>query len=393
VGYRRPASIESRMDPCVRLTPATSGTAGRRTVTTETRPTPAPRVAAVLPSLTALRSLAAFGVVAFHLSATLPPPYRPVLVNQVFFPGGTGVSFFFILSGFVLAWGRQDVLAVRDFYRRRVARIYPDHLLTFGVSLLVIGLSSWSLVGNPALVPLLAQAWVPRHDAVFAVNPVTWSLSCEVAFYALFPVLAVHLRRMSSRQRRAVAIACVAISVVIPLVAHPWQPGPAWYWVVFFPPSRAPEFALGMVLALEMRDGWQPRLSRTVATLLAAFAMIALGTVRSQRFSVAAVIVPYAAVIVAYALGDLRGSRTVLRSRPAVRLGQWSYAIFLVHVPVIYVVRDVIRPARVSSTALSWILVAAITTAVGAVIYHFWERPFERLLRPDHRERTEERAL
>ena len=87
-----------------------------------------------LPSLTGLRFWAALLVVTYHLSRQY---HRLPLVSSLVWYGRDGVTFFFVLSGFVLAWSYAGAALVPDrvFYRRRFARVWPLHLLATGLEI------------------------------------------------------------------------------------------------------------------------------------------------------------------------------------------------------------------------------------------------------------------
>ena len=94
---------------------------------------PAP-VVRRLPSLTGLRFAAAFGVFGYHFAPHLTGDAHTVL-GEVFDRANSGVSFFFILSGVVLTWSRGPGDTPRRFYQRRFARIYPDYLAAWVLTL------------------------------------------------------------------------------------------------------------------------------------------------------------------------------------------------------------------------------------------------------------------
>ena len=87
-----------------------------------------------LHTLTALRWPAAFAVFAFHVAPFFLGTSLQTPIVYLTSAGPAGVSFFFVLSGFVLTWSRRTGDRRRDFYRRRFARIYPLHLVTWGAA-------------------------------------------------------------------------------------------------------------------------------------------------------------------------------------------------------------------------------------------------------------------
>src|SRR4051794_11942901 len=89
--------------------------------------------AAALPSLTGLRFIAALAVVAWHAR----PDHIPGLLQPLFTSAQSGVAFFFLLSGFVLTWSSRRDDTPRSFYWRRVARVVPNHVVTWLVALVL----------------------------------------------------------------------------------------------------------------------------------------------------------------------------------------------------------------------------------------------------------------
>ena len=129
-----------------------------------------------LDSLTALRFIAALAVVGVHGGEIL---WRPLLPVRSL--GYVGVTFFFVLSGFVLTWSHPSGQPARRFYRNRFARVWPLHTVTWlAVVVATTGVApgSWAALG-------LVQAWVPRAGVNFAANGPSWSLSCDAFFYVL----------------------------------------------------------------------------------------------------------------------------------------------------------------------------------------------------------------
>jgi peptidoglycan/LPS O-acetylase OafA/YrhL len=147
-----------------------------------------------LDALTGLRSFAAVNIVLFHFSnPDWFGPFAPV-VNA----GYASVSFFILLSGFVLGYNynaraRAGKLEIMRFYEARFTRLYPVYLLSLilAVKLLPIEWGShthgmfWAGV---VLSPLLLQGWIPEI-ATFLNTP-AWTMSAESFYYVLFPWMA-----------------------------------------------------------------------------------------------------------------------------------------------------------------------------------------------------------
>lgn len=101
--------------------------------------------------------------------------------------GYLGVSFFFVLSGFVPAWAPRPGERVTAFLRRRLLKIFPNHVVVFAGAA-VTSAADWL----PNL--LLIHTWFPQASVNLSVNPPSWSLGSELLYYMLFPLLIAPIR-------------------------------------------------------------------------------------------------------------------------------------------------------------------------------------------------------
>ncbi|MEI8341699.1 MAG: acyltransferase, partial [Verrucomicrobiota bacterium] len=143
-------------------------------------------------ALTSLRFVAAAMVVVTHSSGHFGIPQHfsyPFVLGQA-------VAFFFVLSGFILAYvypslERKDI---GPFLRARVARIWPAHLFCFVLFCFIISPFSAfsnlnSLLGVTGANLFLVHSWIPWPKVNGAFNAPTWSISAEWFFYLCFPFL------------------------------------------------------------------------------------------------------------------------------------------------------------------------------------------------------------
>ena len=187
-------------------------------------------------SLTSLRGLAALWIVAYHFWTDVLVLF-PAL--EIFSPfvreGHSAVPLFFVLSGFVLAYNYAEQFhclqwdAYRRFVTRRLARIYPVHLFTLLVVLVLVGVAHW--VSGPITDSgytlatfvqnlFLVQTWVPQFELNW--NYPAWSISSEWFAYLWFPVLAsVVLRRLASVAAAAALLVLAWIGSILVYTAGP----------------------------------------------------------------------------------------------------------------------------------------------------------------------------
>ena len=340
-----------------------------------TRPTARPRR---IDHLTALRFLAALMVFVVHLNYFLPGSW-PLDHLSV------GVSFFFVLSGFVLTWSARPEDGAASVYRRRIARIVPVYLLAWlgGVILTIPEHAPHDLKTLIVTVTLM-QAWIPNHHMYFRVNLVAWSLSCEAFFYLCFPFVLRALRRLSARALSAVGIASIAATgVVFPLVSQRiHDPQLASWFIYIFPGTRFAEFLLGMVLGLALRNNWRIGLHPLWPAVLLLGALIATYHVPERFGREALTVVPIALLIVSVAGADLGDRASVLGAHWLIRLGEWSFAFYMVHTLWFRAAAIVLpRPTTIPVGFAIDVAVLVLSIASAGAVYQRYEMPLERRLR------------
>ncbi|MGI5182773.1 acyltransferase family protein [Dactylosporangium sp. CA-152071] len=337
-----------------------------------------------LPALTGLRWAAALVVFGQHTlelfydsDLVAPRPVRAVLWALLVNGGAMGVSFFFVLSGFVLTWSARP----GPFYWRRFTKIYPATLVTTLLALVVVGGASPLQLATHLT---LTQTWLPHTSVFRALNPVSWSLSCEAFFYLCFPLLYRLLRRLGPRGLWTVAALQVAAVLGIgAALTSADRPFALWLGYVF-PPVRMAEFTLGIAVALLVRSGaWRGPGLRWSFVLVGAGAVLALKAPYPLNQH-ALTLVPVTLVVAAAARADLAGVRTVW-TRPSLRyLGEVSFAFYLVHY-LTYLTYDRLGllPHRAGPLVAALITVSVFASSLlGAMaVHHGVELPALRLLR------------
>lgn len=289
-------------------------------------PTLAERRPSRLHSLTSLRFFAAAYVVAFHLTLRKARAHGPLGIFLAH--GYLAVSFFFMLSGFLLTRtyaAKWTSRSFRPFLVARFARIYPVYLLA-----LLLQLPFYTAESHKtAAVLLMVQSWTTLPSRFpDAWNYPAWTLSVEWFFYLSFPVLLALLARI---RRPGLA---VALTILLALaIDGPQAAITRASWLcrhVPLPLLRLPEFFLGMLLAT-LPPAKQPRAGRA-AIALCLVAFLLLLSLNLHRL-VILVIVPFAALIWILARQE-SWIRTWLEFAPLVLLGQASYAIYILQTPI-----------------------------------------------------------
>lgn len=363
-----------------------------------------------LRALTGLRFVAAFQVLAYH--ALAPRAASPFWMRSLVGSGYVGVSLFFVLSGFVLTYTYHDALrdgtaTRRAFVAARVARIYPVYLLSLLVALPPL---FWLLASKGlrmdwgwftqlvAAYAGLVQAWDPRRACV--LNCPAWSLSDEAFFYLAFLFVLPVVARWGVRRLLFAAAAAYALSLLAPalyLVLRPdggagepvaAQTAGRWLSVVKYNPLvRLPEFVMGVVagrLFLLEGNGTRPWHAWLEAGAVAALLALLLGSVWiPYPLLHNGLLAPvFAALVYALARGAGPVSRA-LSTRPVVRLGAASFALYILHVPLLAWLSRAYRVTETAPPPQPWhfAVQAALAVGVSLLVFAAVEEPGRRLLR------------
>jgi peptidoglycan/LPS O-acetylase OafA/YrhL len=361
-----------------------------------------------LPSLTGLRFFAALLVFCFHITLSnspIPPndPINPLadaelgatlewLVSKA---GYVGVSFFFVLSGFLLAWASKPGEAKRQFWRRRLLKIFPNHLAMWVLSMGLFAAAITTPLGWASNL-FLVNSFIPDGAVYVAVNPPSWTLNSELLFYMLFPLLIVPLRKIPGNRLWLWAGIMVAAMVVMQLLTtylipvtpvSPLTPiSVTQFWFGYiFPPSRLFEFILGSILALIVLSGrWVPLKMWQTLLICAAGYSLSMVVPFVYSFNVAT-IGPVAAIICTVASTDLAGKPGFLGSKPMVWLGNISFGFYLCQGVVIFYGR-ILLGDQVYETPVALLIVVGffIATLLGGwALYALVEKPvMDRWARP-----------
>ena len=347
-----------------------------------------------------LRAIAVLLVVAYH--ARLPVP-----------GGFVGVDVFFVISGFVITamllreWHSHSRIRLARFWRRRFFRLTPALALVIAATFVLSALILFPLeqrvayeTGVGALL-LIANIVIARNtggyfDAPAEENPLlnTWSLSVEEQFYLLFP-LVLMLALLATRSRIKFSWLPIALVGGVGLLSFAvtlWSLSPSaqgYTWLNFYSPvTRSWEFAVGAVVAMFVAKGFHvhSRIRPILGLLgLAGIAASALVITSTTPFPGPWTLLPVTATALLLVGGTSTNPTSQLLShRSLVKIGDWSYSIYLWHWPLI-----------VFAIALgffeTWMLVlAALISFLPAIgSYYVVEQPLRRWKPP----RTGQRGL
>jgi peptidoglycan/LPS O-acetylase OafA/YrhL len=345
-----------------------------------------------LSSLTSLRYFAAAAVVVTHVN---PFFLTSALQREATAYWYVGVSFFFMLSGFVLTWSCSWQSA-RPFWWNRFSRIWPLQ----ATMMIVVYATLWDFSTHPPnavgwiLQPFLLQAWDTDPRVYAGGNGPTWSLSCEFFFYAMFPLLVRVVRRLGPRGLAISAAATLAVMGLAPALVGPHVSAATYAWLFFYLPAyRIGEFIIGMLLARAVQLGLRVR-PASVGYLLgwawvAAWVVVTTWYSRTHHdpvarpFATMLVLPGFVLLVAAGASADLAGRTRLMGAWLPVKLGEWSFALYLVQDEFISVVTRHLTLTKPELALGAWLLLVFIAacTVVAAAAHYAIEKPAERWLR------------
>lgn len=172
--------------------------------------------------LTSLRFFFALMVFLSHLWFLKDEsPFMRQLYDDIFYEGYIGVSFFFILSGFVLGYSYHHKILngeikFSQFWLARWARIYPVHILTLMIAVpLSLNNNAVEWINRFVLNVFLLQSFVPSKTIYFYFNSVSWSISDEWFFYIMFPFLVFMMLKKKYLKFLAILLLLVPLALLL----------------------------------------------------------------------------------------------------------------------------------------------------------------------------------
>lgn len=291
----------------------------------------------------------------------------PQIAQSVFSFGWLGVDFFFVLSGFIIYYSTSELertwKSARHYVVQRTVRVYIPYL---PISIALVLVYYYGNVGNGRHWSILSSLTLLPSSLPPALS-VAWTLQHEIVFYTIFAVGFFFNRLLGVMCCWAVAI--VVTSFLIVPIAQPWA-------IVFDRINL--EFLFGMLAAVVFTKGYAR--NSVIPYIVSATALYAWFIVSADRSNSVLVGLAMAAAVVPIVYQDTLISRKY--HKYLLLLGAASYALYLVHNPLISVTSRI--AAKIYWLSNPWI---ALTFSIGAstvvgIAYHLWfERPATRSIK------------
>lgn len=338
-----------------------------------------------LEQLTFTRFLAAILIVIFHYGNNVFP-FNFGVTGFLFGQANIGVSYFFILSGFVMiiAYGSRDKIEFYSYIKKRFARIYPVYFLA-----ILLLFSNFVVVGRNidckglALNVLLLQSWIPGFALSF--NTPGWSLAVEMFFYICFPFLfnIIYKKQVIKKLIIPVLAFFIASQVVLHVLLHTSFNKDfllkAHDLIFYFPLMHLSEFLVGNVAGLLFLKGIKGRNYDfpIIALIFLVGILLRLDVgINFHNGMLAFIFVPLIILISAN-----NGFLTrVSKNKGLVFLGEISYGIYILQKPVYGWINYIMKHLSISNPNAIFYTALMVLLLLSAISYKFFETPLRNLI-------------
>ncbi len=347
------------------------------------------------PALTGVRAVAAFMVFFNHLNIKVYPHFLVSLQGTFY----TGVAFFFVLSGFLIAYRYYDTSwkkarNKRDYIVKRFARIYPVYFLVVTTAI---------IIGRNFNADFLIQNYTLTHNLFFifkssgmAIQP-SWSLTVEECFYLLSPFIILLARKYNLLLPFFISVVLYVILLFTYDSGSPFSKnGFALSIDSFF--GRFFEFYVGIFLAQVIRkkecESYKQQIKPVVTTsaiVVMLILYIPLIYVLNKSFTIKSstmlvvnnFLLPVAVAMLYYGLiFEKTFLKKLLASKFFRICGRSSYAFYLLHMPIInYIGTPFLQPYFGTYYNVYVIIVFVITLILSIIIFLFYEEPMNKFIK------------
>ena len=351
-----------------------------------------------LPALSGLRAFAAMNIVFYHFgNPKWFGPFAPIVNN-----GYTSVSFFLLLSGFVLAYNysdraRKGQLKAKNFWIARISRLYPIYLVALVVSTGML-MAEWHARSHAqfalgvVLTPLMLQGWSPSLSTFW--NTPAWTMCTEAFFYLIFPLVILWKRPKHLGKLVALLLGLWCLGMVLPSLYMWFHPDGVLhadrytdgFWIralKFTPPPHIPSFLFGIVLAdvdALIPRGARQRLLLGALGMAGIYAVLYYGDYFPFPMMHDGLMMP----LFGLAVLGLAGHNLIARFFgffPFVAVGQASYCLYILHFNLWNLIHDNHVLVRLGLGRFDPWLSYAILILAAVLAMKFIERPAQKAIK------------
>ncbi len=329
--------------------------------------------------LTFTRFIAALAIVIFHFGSAIFPFNNEHITFLVHY-ANMGVSYFFVLSGFIMiiAYNRFTKIDTADYLRNRFARVYPLIVVSVLPFALAVVLFPGTITISEILFNLSTiQAWIPGYATVG--NYPLWSLTVEIFFYLCFPLLFNRVYKkysLSTLTIVVIAIWFITIFVQNYLLNQPFYKGnltPLHDLIYYFPPMHLNQFLIGNIAGLYVVNqavGLKRKYDIFVILTLTALVLL-LKYPLAIDYHDGFLAWIFAAFIVVMSQNTGVISK-IFSIKPLIFLGEISFAVYVLQVPVFETCTKLIEKFKITDNTTAIFYFNLFVLLVASAICHIF---------------------
>lgn len=319
-----------------------------------------------------LRICAALMVFTIHLFIFVPG--LPRALCDILSNGGYGVSVFFVISGFLIFESLSRSKSVKEYYKKRIARIIPAYY-----AILLVGIFVWDIWLKQMPKDTLSLGWIRYFLCLNTWVPSVeydawnnlwglWTISCFMFFYLIAPLLKKWINNFN--KSAIFMVAMIPATFVFAKVASTFYAGFSASMpdmiAVDNPIYSLNTFVMGICAWYAWKEDKVKDFLKIVGVLLVGF--IGLNMYNRMLWGMLA-----ALIMMLFLDLEIKNQRIVKTIK---LVGRYSFCLYLVHLPVI----EIIDYCGISG--VKYLALAIVCSVVAAVfLYHCVEKPCANLLR------------
>ncbi len=338
--------------------------------------------------LTFTRFLAALIIVVFHYGLDIPPFTHPSIS---FLFSNIGISYFFVLSGFVMviAYSKSGKHIVPSiYYKNRFARVYPVYFFALLFSMLMMWICYFPITWDGVSMNLLMlQSWFPKYPML--INRTGWTLSVEVLFYLSFPFLYNKIYAKFSVVSIAFGVLLFWLlsqmlsSYLISIPTLITEGSASHHLIYYFPFMHFNQFLIGNLFGIILLHTYQ-RFSRNrdilIMVLLASMAALLRYSIPFANYHNGFLAIFFAFIILNISLNTGYITK-ISSSRAGIFLGEISFGMYILQIPVHDAFYKSTKPFYYNHPYYFFYLYLIVLILFSAFSYQFIETPLRKWIK------------
>lgn len=344
--------------------------------------------------LTFTRFIAALLIVFFHFAGNILRT-ESLFINTIRENFFLGVSYFYVLSGFVmiLAYGDQPRVDNKKYLTNRIARLYPLHLFTLALTVIISILIAINYleffridIRTLILNATLLHAWIP--DASLTFNVPSWSISVEMFFYLIFPFVFNYLFRKMSLASFAVFVLLfwmasqVLLNVFYTSSSYGGYNSADRYFIHYNPLFHVSSFLVG-ILSAALFKKYSAVFSKNFDLLIVltfAVTLIMIYLCRDYLLHNGLMALNFAIIIILIA-GNTGKITQLFRHKFLIHLGNISFALYLLQNPVFILLRKIFKVINIQDDYIILLVGLPLLLLSSHLTYRWIEIPCQKKIR------------